>query len=274
MSSGRAERDPIASPHRPEIGGNLSSLLEDLAALSSKYGRLIREASGGFLTSNDEGYRDIAPGVTESMTDKRGGLAVFIGAGGLLSILPELPVDAAVMIDRNSALLEFNKLLTELIIDSQDPHEVFARLYSKDVIDNNPVITEVMQKHGDLALPISFILGEQAVYGEHHWTRASRFELVKRSLKDKPLVAIEADLTDPYFNHDFSSTLKQHGLTIPFANFTNIHEWIKLPMDFVRTWPFDDQPVILYSRYKGCGVHEWPKMNLARSVNEYVFQAE
>ena len=91
--------------------------VEEMADLLSEPEEILR-VKPGVLLSNDQGYRTVAPELHELLKNQRGGIGVFIGSGGLLSMLPELDVDMILAVDKNPLVVELNKLLAEKVLCS------------------------------------------------------------------------------------------------------------------------------------------------------------
>lgn len=255
-------------------GEKPSALCSDLIALSGKYGKTERRVDGT-LISNDEGYQVIMPRVYEHLATKRSGIGVFIGSGGLLSLHPDLPTDVNLVLDKNRAVLELNELIASLIKESSSPNEVLQKLGTSDLRNRNPVLKDLDKTYGEIDLTAGFLKHESRQYGKYHWTHPSRFKLVQESLRKKPIVSIAADITNRNLGTALSSVAQHYDLKIPFANFTNVHAWIRpMPMDFIRNWPFEPDAAILYSSHKDGLVGDWPKMYLAKSPEEYIFQTK
>lgn len=254
-------------------GEKLISLSSDLRAMSEKYGRIERKANGT-LISNDEGYRVVIPKLKEHLANKRGGIGVVIGSGGFLSLLPELPVDTVLMLDVNPAVLEFNEVVARLVESSASPDEVFQRLANPDFRVQNQILKDIDEIYRYIDMVKGFLKKESREHGEYHWTHPSRFNLVKESLRRKPVAYVAANITSPEFGTALNSVATRYGEKIPFVNFTNVHAWIKpKTMDFIRKWPFEADAAVLYSSHKGGLVGDWPKMYLAIGPEEYIKQA-
>lgn len=250
------------------------ALVSDLKSLSGKYGKIERRANGTMI-SNDEGYRSVIPGLKEHLANKQGGIGIFVGSGGLLSLLPDLPIDAALVLDMNPAVLELNEVVAKLVEGSASPDEVFQRLTDPDFRKQSQILRDIDEIYGDIDMTTGFLNKESREYGEYHWTHPSRFNQVKEALNRKPVVYVATNITDENFGSVLSKVAQQYGKEIPFANFTNVHAWIKpTTMDFIRNWPFEPDAAILYSSHKDGLVGDWPKMYLAKSPDEYIAQTK
>lgn len=248
----------------------LSALHGDLKDLSGKYGKIERSVEGT-LISNDEGYKDIVPELRERMANQHGGIGIFIGSGGLLSLLPDLPIDIALLLDKNPAVLEINEVIATLIEGSASPDEVLQRLASPDFRAQNQVLKDIDEFYGKIDIATAFIRKEAREYGEYHWSNPTRFMQVKEALRRKPVAYVATDITSRDFGTALSTIAQHYGERIPFANFTNVHSWIKpTGMDFIRSWPFQTEATVLYSSHRGARAGDWPKMYLAKSSEEYI----
>lgn len=241
-------------------GEKLSALTSELNRLSGKYG-VIQESPDGYLVSNDEGYAEICSSVKDRLATKHGGIGVFVGAGGLLSLLPDLPVDVVVMIDLDPSVLKFNETLAKLITKSSTPETVLHQLSLNEM----PVRYRASSQ----------LLDEADEYGEFHWTHPSRFPQVQHALRKKPIVYITADITNEGFGADFKCIAHTFNERIRFANLTNVHSYITPgTMDFLRSWVFEDDPTILYSSKKEVELGHFPRMFLVTNLQEYIQRAK
>lgn len=250
----------------------LIALTSDLQGLSGKYGTTEWRADGTII-SNDEGFRKIVPNLKSRLSDKHGGIGLFVGSGGLLSMYPDLPIDTALVLDMNPAVLEFNELLAELIQASSFPDQVFQQLASPAFRARSRVLRErdvIYENHDNL---IDFLRAEMREYGEWHWSHPARFAAVKEALRKKPIIHAAVDITNPNFGIALSDIAGSYGEQIAFANFSNVHAWIKgRGTDFVRNWPFQSDAAIVYGDEKHVG--HFPTMSLVKGPEEYIQQTK
>jgi hypothetical protein len=246
------------------------NLIDKLSGLSGKYGTIERKVNGTLIT-NDEGYVDVIPALKRSLSGKQGGLAVVVGSGGLLSLLPDLPVDTAIVLDINPAVLELNGVLAQLVQNSSSPNEVSQRLVDPDFQKQHQILSDLAGMYPHLDMLRAFLTKEAREYGEYHWSNPIRFNQVKESLKRKPITYIAADITDNNFGTAFDRVVQDCSEKITFANFTNVHDWI-MPksMAFLRGWPFDPDASILYADFKGRVVGDWPGAHLVEGLDKYL----
>lgn len=251
-----------------------TTFLDDVNELSKKNFGEFRRALGVPLIANDEGYIDVREELKGRLAEIDGGMGVFVGGGGLLSLLPELPVDVVLAVDMNPAVLEMNKTLAELIKESETPDEVKAKLLDPEIKERYPILRDVYS--GDTRQLLVHIDNEHEVFSNDHWTDPERFIQVKEALVKKPIVYVAADIRNPDLALSLKDVAEKHSKKISFANFTNVHAWIssdtpQSKMDFVRKWPFMDDASILYSSAQYSD--EWPQMQLAKGNEEYIRQA-
>lgn len=224
----------------------------------------------GTLITNDEGYVEALVAISGVQTERLQ-LGIFIGSGGVLSLLPDLPIDIAILVDRNTAVLDLNGLLISIVRESFNPNQVLRRLTSKKTRNNDPAIKGVVDIYEDLKLTKAFLTHEIREFGDLHWTNKKRFVEVKRALDDKPITPISADITNSDFASHLVTISADHNAEIAFANFTNVHHWVEpKTMDFIKEWPFAAIPQIMYSSHEGRLVGDWPKVHLVHSVEAYI----
>lgn len=189
-------------------------------------------------------------------------------------MLPELPVEGVVIVDKNPFVGELNHLLVESIVESDTPEEVFEAIKLKYTLGQHAVLRDLHDLYGnadvDEAL-MPWFHNEARNYGDYHWSASDRFPQVRDALSSKLLVTVNADITNPGFAQALRNTLYSHNEVITYANFTNVHAWIgAAAMKFVQDLPFHEDVTILYSSHKGVKVGDWPKMTYATSPSEYL----
>ena len=246
----------------------LIALTSELGSLSEKYG-FIHFNEHGTLISNDEGYLDIFPRLQNQLAKTHGGVGIVVGSGGVLSQLPELPVDCVIMLDVNRAVLEFNRLVAGLVADSSTENEVLGKLVQDDFIKRSGILKKISYFESDLST--GFLREEAIVYGDKHWTNPSRLGLVRDALKKKPIVYVAADITDPGFGNALTDTLAKYNEKITYVNFSNVHTWVvPTKRDFIKQWPLAHDPAILFSTSINALVGDYPRMQVAKRVKEYL----
>lgn len=237
-------------------GEMLYAFADELRGLSGKYGD-IHESEDGYLISNDEGYAEVFPYIKEKLADKHGGVGLFVGGGGALSLLPDLPVDVVTMLDADRSVLGFNEALVNLIATSSSPERVLERLSTDELPQRYQVTSQLAQEADE--------------YGDFHWTNPARYPQVQDALKSKPIIFMAADLSDEEFATCFSDVVSRFNTKVSFANFTNVHSYIKnKPMDFLEDWPFDHDVTVLYSSKKDVELGHFPQMHVAEGIQDYI----
>jgi hypothetical protein len=238
----------------------ISALCSELQNLSGRFGNT-QETKDGYLVSNDEGYTEIDSLIKEKMKDKNGGIALSVGTGGLLSLLPDLPVDVAIMADIDPSIFRFNKLLAEKIMSSNTPYDVKIWLSSNEITQEYPNQYQILE--------------EAKEYGNIHWTDPERFKRVKEALQKKPIIYIAVDITSPDFAQALTQIADTYSEQIRFANFTNVAQYVESgAMDVVSRWPFTNDAAIIFSSKKDVEVGHYPKMRLANNLQEYIEKAK
>lgn len=244
---------------------------KELIPLSEKFGDIKRSVDSA-LIPNDQGYEELIPELQTTFKQReRNGIGFFVGAGGVASLLPELPIDIPLVVDRNKAVLELAALLNTLIATENSPEAVLAKIKSPEIRERYPIIRDIISTFGDLDCIDVFLQSEAKQYGQFHWTNPQRFPVVQNALRERPPLYIAADISNP----DFSATLKdissRQGQSITFANFTNVHLWLRpTKMDFLREYPIKTDTPIVFSSHKDVAPGGWPKVRMASTVDEYI----
>lgn len=254
-----------------EIGvGKTASLTAGLEAISGKYGDLERRVDGT-LVSNDEGYKNISGKLKEVLVGKQGEFALLIGSGGVLSILPDLPTNTVLVVDKNPAVLEYNQMVQTLVLESDSPEEVWEKLSGLNLEDRFQVVKDIRSERYREEINLALINKEAREYGDYHWTSPDRFHQVKEALKRKDIVYVSADVVDEGFSQALQELAKKYNTAITFANFSNLHSWLEpKTMEFIKNWPFSKNAAILYSCHKGALLGDYPRMHIAQNPEEYI----
>lgn len=258
-----AERKPIGSEKDPQVL-NFAAELEEL---SGKFG-VFGEAKHTFTASNDKGYERISPELKRRLNWRTGGVAAIVGPGNLFSLLPDLNRGLVLSLDINPKVLEFNKLLAELIAQSDTPDEVLQKLTDVDQMD-----LERLKLIVRVGIPgVKQFKEEAEVMGADHWTNPERFKEVKRILLEKPIAYVAADVTNPDFIKALRSVITSYRSGITFANLTNIASY-STSVAPVKDWPWGEHPVILHSRNEPPNLKDlW--MCLADTPEHYIREAK
>jgi hypothetical protein len=223
------------------------SFLADIQALGQP-GYFFARRPEGFLISNDKGYAAIADEMIAAVPAEDGSVGLFVGSGGVLSMLPELPIDTAVMVDENPCVNELTGLLAQLIQAYDSPEEALGYLVSDEARTQNHVIGEFCELFGSLKMLFTALSDEAENYGRLHWTQPDRFTAIKAALETKNIITINSQLQDPTLATGLTQALQKHGQQLTFLNLTNVQYHItKESMDFLRTWPAHPNAVFMYS---------------------------
>ena len=263
----------------PENGDRkkVQELVSSLESLSGKYGRLENNSSF-FVASNDQEYKEVLEEIKRSLINKTGGVALFIGPGGMFSQLPDLRSDVAMMIDIDPRVLEFNQLLANLIERSLNPNEVIQQLTDNEFIMQHPVLRRYTRDGKDEMkdVLVGYIQQEAIVYGENHWSNPVRFAEVKKALKNKPIVFISADIANPKLADEIKEISEKLGEPVVFANLTNVHQYIGIEntISFIEKFPFSKDALIVFSSHVGRIVGDYPKTRASIGGSNYLSEVQ
>lgn len=243
----------------------------ELGNLSGRFGPLEYRLDGTLYTT-DDGYKDVLEQLKYSPSKSGPCIGIFVGSGGLLSLLPDLPIDIALSLDMNTAVLDFNQLLIQLVKEARNPRDVLSLMTTKESVEKIPLLKQIADLHEDADFIVSYIREEGRQFGEQHWTNPKHFEKVKGALEKKPVIDIAANLLNPDFTGALVIAASHFNASITFANFTNVHEWLAPnKMTFLRDWPFNAQSRIMFSRKaENLGEGLWPRINVVPSLEDYL----
>lgn len=254
---GRAGRS--GELNRPHNGSD--SFMEQMAvddeAAHASLGAQIESLSGVFsapwiesrdhLVSNDQGMEQVLPQIRERLQLQPGGLAIFIGAGAIASLAPDLRNITAVSIDVNDKVLEFNSLLNQAIVSESLE---LSELGDQAAICRH--VARILSLGGGMDYTGSYIedeiLSEASRFGVEHWSSPARIASVADALRVNEPTYVAADISDSRFITALAAICRGHRQSITFANLTNVHEYVDgSDMSFLRKLPFDPYASILYS---------------------------
>lgn len=249
----------------------LNLIRAELLSLSEKFGPIKRRIDGT-LISNDEDFAELIPSLRKKFKSKeRSGIGFFIGSGGALSLLPELPINIPLVVDSNKAVLELSELLSRLIAEEESPKAVLTKIKSIEIRGRYSIINDIMSKYGNLDRIDGFLKKEGRQYGVYHWTDPQRFFIAQTALRERPLVHVAADITNSEFATAFAEISRKSGQLITFANLTNIHSWLKPQnMGFLRNFLIATDAPIVFASDKGLLLGDWPKARIAESLEQYI----
>lgn len=206
-----------------------------------------------YLVSNDAGYQDIEYVMKRLNGRTEDRMALFVGAGGMLSLLPEIRPAFPIQVDKNPAVTYFNQLLAELIGISDSPSEVIEKLEVIEAQSRGSFLMGIGAKGGANPGMYHDIEEEARVYGQDHWTNPGRFLIVKQMLADAPPTFVSADVANLNFSDALGRLTTDLGSEIGFANLTNVHHWLfrggENMADIVRDYPMGEDGLVLYSDY-------------------------
>jgi hypothetical protein len=226
-----------------------------------------RKLGHGFLVTNDRDFPTIIDG-TDVLGDEAG-IALFVGSGGLLSMLPDLKANIIVSVDYDPCVITFNGLAAAAVAKSTTPGDAMFAMS-----ENWPDSLEAHAGYGHDRAILSDIQSEAFRYGSYHWSNPERFPTVKKVLGEIDWVSVVSDISDPQFTTYLNWLAEANGKGISFANLTNVHAHLlkkyDRDMDFIRDWPFEERCIILCSMI---WTDEWGKtldMTRANSAEEYL----
>lgn len=247
----------------------------EFLVLSGRFGEIERRVDGT-LISNDEGFAELIPSLQKTFERKpRKGVGLFVGSGGVPSLLPELPINIPLVVDKNKAVLELSELLSGLIVEEASPEAVLSKIRSAEIREKYPIINDIVSEFGNLDLIDGFLKKEGRQYGQFHWTNPQRFLAAQAALKERPLVHIAADITSPDFATALTEVSRKNGQPITFANFTNLHSWLKpRSMSFLKGFPIETDAPVAFASHKDLLVGDWPKAKIVGSVEKYINESD
>lgn len=250
----------------------LQEITSSLENISGNFGPL-KEVFDFCVTTNDQNYLPISQDIKKELADRKNGIAFYIGSGGVLSQLPEIKTDVVVVTDMNIAILKYNKLLVDLIKSSSNKQEVLGKLVDDNFISQNPILDRYIKGDEDKKdLLLGYIKQEAIIYGKNHWSNDSRFIETKKAISEKNIIFVSANITNSEFVKNIKTVSDNLKEPVVFANLTNVHQWIGLEntVSFINNFPFSEKPAILFSHHVGATIGDYPRMQLAIGLNEYL----
>ena len=239
------------------------------AGLSEEFGRIqdkgrVYSSPTSHIHPNDKNLGRVIETAKEYLTRNDGLLVqptvgMVVGTGGLLSICPELPVDIWLVYDNNQFVLDWFDRTKDATRTAPTLDDYLRILYSGD--------PQAVQGYAE-----SGLRGERESLGKYHLTRdEQRFQLVKQSAKGVSIVRCEGDLADPRFLRKSEEILRRRGLSISFANLSNVYEHAPLVHESLPNLPFRDGAVFVWSN-RAFG--NYLGSQLSQELNDYLRHAK
>lgn len=196
---------------------------------------------GFYPFSNDKLSRTAASEIIRA-DYKPGGIALFVGPGGVYSFLPYVKPDLPLVVDKDRRTLEFQKQLGEIIVESVNFEGVKELLVEESKAGRLDSLVMSAGVYRDK------FADEINSFGSAHWSQ--NFFRVREQLAKSPPVFIAADLNDASFAEGLQNLSANTGDQIKFANFTNVAHWQKtsgISNSFAEGFPLGKGADILYS---------------------------
>ena len=239
------------------------------ARLSEDFGRVqdkdrVYSSPSEHIHPNDKNLGGIIETAKEYLIRNDGLLVkptvgMVVGTGGLLSICPELPIDIWLVYDNNQFVLDWVDRTKDATRTAPTLDDYLRILYSE-----NPQATQGYAERG--------LRGERESLGKYHLTRdEQRFQLVKQSAKDVSIIRCEGDLADPRFLGEAGEILRRRGLSISFANLSNVYEHAPGVHESLPNLPFRDGAVFVWSN-RAFG--NYLGSQLSQGLNDYLRHAK
>jgi hypothetical protein len=198
------------------------------------------------IHSNDAGYgRAIAEVTPTSVESSKNRVGLVIGNGAVLSTLPNMPAETAILVDRNPFIHAWTQMTAAAFLESDSPAEYIARVYSP----GNALYQEA-KASGEA--PEEGLQRERDELREQHFLSSQeRFDICKEALKEKHLLYFTADISDRNNSENLAYVLGQNNAEVTFANMTNVWDHVRFAgrslADSLPTLPFNPHAVILHS---------------------------
>ncbi|MFS8158713.1 MAG: hypothetical protein ACMG6E_00605 [Candidatus Roizmanbacteria bacterium] len=208
-----------------------------------------------FICSNDANVSKVIPEMQVEAVKWESGCSLLVGAGGLLSLMPELKsLDLILVVDKDDRVLHFQHALIEAIVVSDDPQEVIEKM--------------VYGFQRALRRSIRDMIHEEGYqYGGYHWTDPSRFVLVKQLIGNKSVRFIHQDILSSSFTHSLRQLIDL-GFPLRFANLTNVQAYVDSATS-LRRLPIQDETLLLFSSHEESSTFRFPQAKLVRGSEEY-----
>lgn len=160
-------------------------------------------------------------------------LGIIVGNGYLTSALPELPIDAAVMLDAFPGVHSWHRH-TKILQDQQPTPEAFLKVIDHTLppdLDSTWRVT-IASSDGQAIQPSHMLAAEARSVGKYHFlANQERYEQCRTANKAKPVIYVAADLTDEAAMNHIGATLRNANAEVTFLNMTNVAEYT------LRDWP-------------------------------------
>ncbi len=195
----------------------------------------------GWLVANDVAIKhvvQVGAAYTPWPTRGKKSVALIVGNGFVNSILPEVPTDHVLLVDKSSNVLRWQQRCGRILLQATD-----AQQYRRQVVaDDDPLSKDLDQRaRGHLHRryrgrpweqpehrhpAADWLEGEAERLEELHFLSSpTRYAACQEDYKQKRPVLAQVDLTSDTGMTRLSDTLADHNLQITYTNLTNVHEW-------------------------------------------------
>lgn len=176
-----------------------------------------------FDYSSDEGVGEFIPQIKELSKEIPGEIrtALIIGGGPIWNIPKTLDnIDLIISLDINKEQLERNKLRKQEILSAEYTQDLFPK--PNQNIDNKDIVSLAQER---MRLKAPHI--EIDSYGDYHYLYSEEtLKRTKNFLKTAKIAYVCGDISDKDFTTQFGNILHKNGVTIVFADFSNVGEWV------------------------------------------------
>ncbi len=248
---------------RDKLNREMGEFQSDLESIPHR-GRITREPVP-YLHKDDHNFGNLMDTIQIKLKEqqKKTGsirLGIVVGTGALLSIAPEIDIDAWLVLDYNAFVLEWSRQTITALRHSQ------TRSFYEQWVYQNPHAAETKAKGID---PNEWLEIEKQALGKFHFLNSdNRFLRAKHKLTSTPVLFSQGDLSNREYMEELAQILRSHNTEIAFANLTDILEFAPLIGDVIELLPFKEDAVIAHATRFGT-TNNHPAARVSIGVEEY-----
>lgn len=187
-------------------------------------------------------------------------LGVVVGAGALLSILPEVDTDAWIVLDNNKFVLDWSDLTVSSLKTEADTLAYISRVY------RSPLALEAQKAN---IIPNLWLEIEKNALKSYHFLNSEpKYNQVKENLFKTQVLFCLGDLSSKEYMEELSRVITENEGEIAYANLTDILEFAPLVAETIDKLPFRQDAVISWATRNYATINH-PSSRLSTGILEY-----
>ena len=217
-----------------------------------------------YLHKDDHNFGNLMDTIQAKMKEqgKTGAIrsGVVVGTGAMLSIAPDIDVDAWLVLDNNNFVLEWSEQTVQTLRQQPNRNGYTSQVYSSGLA------REAKTNRID---PNEWLEIEKQALGKLHFLNSdNRFAQAKQKLTRTPVLFSQGDLSNRQYMEELARVLQTHNAEIAFANLTDVLEFAPPIGDVIDLLPFRDDAIIAHATRFGT-TNNHPAARVSFGVQQY-----